>query len=85
MHAIRLAAGLTGAALLITLLPIPATATTLGQNGLIAFRRFGDADQTNSALFVVNPDGTHETQITSSADNVVDAMGKSKEHPLGSG
>ena len=51
------------------------SATTPGQNGLIAFRRFGDADQTNSALFVINPDGTHESQITFPADNVVDAMG----------
>jgi len=71
----RLLAGLAGVALLLTILPASATATTPGQNGLIAFRRFGDADQTNSALFVINPDGTHETQITFPRDNVVDAMG----------
>jgi TolB protein len=74
-HAPRLFAGLTGVALLLTILPASASATTPGQNGLIAFRRFGDPDQTNSALFVINPDGTHETQITFPADNVVDAMG----------
>jgi Tol biopolymer transport system component len=75
VHPIRLAAGLVGAALLMSILPASASATTPGDNGLIAFRRFGDPDQTNSALFVVNPDGTHETQITFPADNVVDAMG----------
>src|SRR5580765_2493404 len=71
----RLFAGLAGLTLLLTILPAPVSATTPGQNGLIAFRRFGDADQTNSALFVINPDGTHETQITAPGDNVVDAMG----------
>jgi Tol biopolymer transport system component len=74
-HAQRIFAGLTGVALLLTMMTASASATTAGQNGLIAFRRFGDLDQTNSALFVVNPDGTHETQITFPADNVVDAMG----------
>jgi Tol biopolymer transport system component len=73
--AIRLAAGLAGAALLVALLPVSVGATTPGHNGLIAFRRFFNADQTNSALFVINPDGTHETQITFPADNVVDALG----------
>src|SRR5439155_11651225 len=33
------------------------------------------ADQSNSTLFVINPNGTYETQITFPADNVVDAMG----------
>jgi TolB protein len=73
--AFRLAAGLTGAALLVALLPLSVGATTPAHNGLIAFRRFGDTDQTNSALFVIDPDGTHETQTTFPADNVVDAMG----------
>jgi Tol biopolymer transport system component len=75
VHSIRLAAaGLTAAALLITMLPMPATATTPGPSGLIAFRRF-DPDQSGSALFVINPDGTHETQITFPTADVVDAMG----------
>jgi Tol biopolymer transport system component len=63
------------AALLLALVPASASATTPGQNGLIGFRRFLDADQTRAALFVINPDGTHETQITFPADNVVDALG----------
>ena len=67
--------GLAGATLLFAILPTSVSATTPGQNGLIAFRRFADPDQTNSALFVINPDGSHETQITFPADNVVDAMG----------
>jgi TolB protein len=71
----RVFACLTGVALLLTIVPASASATTPGQNGLIAFRRFGDPDQTNSALFVINPDGTHETQITFPTTNVVDAMG----------
>jgi Tol biopolymer transport system component len=71
----RVFAGIAGATLLLAILPTFVSATTPGQNGPIAFRRFGDVDQTNSALFVVNPDGTHETQITFPGDNVVDAMG----------
>jgi Tol biopolymer transport system component len=60
---------------LFALVPTSVGATTPGQNGLIGFRRFLDPDQTNSALFVINPDGSHETQITFPADNVVDALG----------
>lgn len=71
---ISLAAGLAGAALFASLLPAPVMATTPGQNGLIAFRRF-NADQTTAALFTVNPDGTHERQVTFPADNAVDALG----------
>ncbi len=69
-----LAAAVTGA-VLFALMPASVAATTPGQNGLIGFRRFFNADQTNSALFVINPDGTRETQITFPADNVVDALG----------
>src|SRR2546428_2711177 len=68
------AAGVT-AALLLALMPASAGATTPGQNGLIGFRRFLDADQSRAALFVIDPDGTHETQITFPAVNVVDALG----------
>ena len=71
----RALTGLAASAFLLTILPTSAAATTPGPNGLIAFRRFGDADQTNSALFVINPDGTHETQITFPGADVVDAMG----------
>src|SRR5215217_9571265 len=33
-------------------------------NGQIAFRRFFDPDQSKGAIFTVNPDGSHESQIT---------------------
>ena len=62
-------------ALLLALLPVSVAATTPGHNGLIGFRRFLDQEQTRAALFVINPDGTHETQITFPGDNVVDALG----------
>jgi Tol biopolymer transport system component len=70
----RSVVGFVIAVLLLALVPASVSATTPGQNGLIAFRRF-NADQTSSALFVINPDGTHETQITFPADNVIDALG----------
>jgi Tol biopolymer transport system component len=34
------------------------------RNGQIVFRRYFDPDQTKSALFVMNPDGSHIRQIT---------------------
>jgi Tol biopolymer transport system component len=34
------------------------------RNGQIAFRRFFDPDQSEGAIFTVNPDGSHESQIT---------------------
>src|SRR5918999_3334208 len=34
------------------------------RNGQIAFRRYFDPDQTKSALFTMNPDGSHIRQIT---------------------
>jgi TolB protein len=52
-----LAASLTA---LITLFAIPASASPRGQNGQIAFNRFGEPD---TAIFVVNPDGTNEHQL----------------------
>ena len=33
-------------------------------NGQIAFRRYFDPDQTEGALFTMNPDGSHLRQIT---------------------
>src|SRR5215218_7645551 len=33
-------------------------------NGQIAFRRYFDPDQTKSAIFTMNPDGSHVSQIT---------------------
>jgi Tol biopolymer transport system component len=71
----RALAAIGAAVLLIATVATPVSATTPGQNGLIAFRRFLDDDQTAAALFVINPDGTHEMQITHPADGVVDALG----------
>jgi hypothetical protein len=34
------------------------------RNGQIVFRRWFDPDQTKGALFVMNPDGSHVSQIT---------------------
>ena len=34
------------------------------RNGQIAFRRYFNPDQTKSALFTMNPDGSHIRQIT---------------------
>jgi TolB protein len=48
------------------------SATPPGKNGLISFRRFFNADHSNGALFVINPDGTHETQITFPASDELD-------------
>jgi TolB protein len=70
-----IAAGLAGVALLSSLIPARVLATAPGENGLIAFRRFFNLDQTSSALFVINPDGSQETQITFPAADVVDALG----------
>lgn len=50
---------------------IPASATTGGKNGRIAFRRYLNDDQTRGAIFTVNPDGTGERQIPRPGRNVV--------------
>ena len=34
------------------------------RNGQIVFRRYFDPDQTKSAIFTMNPDGSHLSQIT---------------------
>ena len=58
----RLAVAALFAAIVSVLLAVtPASATPPGKNGLISFRRYFNADHTNGALFVINPDGTHET------------------------
>ena len=52
---------------------IAASATTPGPNGQIAFRRIIDPDAGTSALFIVNPAGTGERQITRPAPGTEDA------------
>ena len=43
----------------------PAQATAPGHNGPIAFRRFLDEERTQAAIFIINPDGSGERQVTS--------------------
>jgi Tol biopolymer transport system component len=47
-------------------------ATAPGHNGLISYRRYFNDEHTSGALFVANPDGSHETQITFPAANQLD-------------
>jgi TolB protein len=50
----------------------PAGATTGGENGRIAFRRYLNGVHTYGAIFSVNPDGTAERQVTDPSRDVVD-------------
>jgi Tol biopolymer transport system component len=61
-------------AVLFALVPASVGATTPGQNGLIGFRRI-TADGNTSALFVMNPDGSRERQITFPTAGVMDQLG----------
>ena len=56
-----LALGMTAALLLGA---TSARATPPGTNGLISYREYFDPDHSTGALFVVNPDGSHPTQVT---------------------
>ena len=42
-----------------------ALATTTGQNGEIAFRRYLGPDRSKGAIFTIAPDGSGERQLTS--------------------
>ena len=57
-----LAASVLGALLIA---PAAALATPPGKNGQIAFRRYLGPDRTKGAIFIANPDGTGERQLTS--------------------
>jgi hypothetical protein len=49
------------------------SATPPGPNGLMSYREYFNADHTNGALFVINPDGSHPpTQITFPASDELD-------------
>jgi hypothetical protein len=48
---------------LVLLAAMPASATTPGRNGRIAFRRYLNDEHTRAAIFTVNPDGSGERQI----------------------
>ena len=56
----------------LVLVAAPVHATSPGENGLISFRRYFNDKHTSGALFVVNPDGSHETRITFPALNQLD-------------
>ena len=49
-----------------------AIATTPGENGKIAFRRYLDEDHSTGVVFVANADGTEARQVTQTARGVVD-------------
>lgn len=51
-----------------------AQARTPRANGLIAFRRFFDTDHRSGALFVINPDGSGERQVTHPPSGAVDSQ-----------
>lgn len=48
---------------LVLLATMPASATTPGKNGRIAFRRYLNDEHTRAAIFTVNPDGSGERQM----------------------
>src|SRR4051812_21350316 len=52
----------------------PAQAAFPAADGKIAFRRYFDADQTSGAVFTIDPDGTHERQVTKPPPQTVDAQ-----------
>jgi TolB protein len=70
----RFLSGTAVAAILVVVctLPLPTSATAPGQNGLISFRRYFNDKHTSGAIFVINPDGSHETQITFPESNQLD-------------
>ena len=50
----------------------PASATTPGRNGRVAFKRYLDAERTTGVIFTVGPDGRQVRQITHPPAGVVD-------------
>jgi TolB protein len=54
-------------------IPFSAAATAPTENGQIAFRRFFDGAHRRGAVFVINPDGTGERQVTHPPAGSVDA------------
>jgi TolB protein len=55
---------LTGALGFATLGASAASATSPGENGRIAFRRWMNAERTRPAIFTMRPNGTHAQQVT---------------------
>jgi Tol biopolymer transport system component len=55
-------------------IPVLAGATAPATNGQIAFRRFFDDEHRRGAIFLVNPDGTGERQVTHPPAGSIDAQ-----------
>jgi TolB protein len=72
MRKLTLSLAATAVTAAVTLLA--ASAAPPGQNGQIVFRRWLDAHHKTSALFVINPDGTGERQLTRPLDGVADVQ-----------
>ena len=47
-------------------------ATKPGKNGLIAFKRYSDAQRSTGAVYTIAPDGTSTQQVTKPAQGVID-------------
>src|ERR671930_2332502 len=55
-------------------IPVLAGATAPAKSGQIAFRRFFDDEHRRGAIFLVNPDGTGERQVTHPPAGSIDAQ-----------
>jgi TolB protein len=56
---------------LVLMAAIPASATTHGRNGRIAFRRYLNDRHTRGAIFTINPDGSGERPLQHPGNNIV--------------
>src|SRR5436305_6603763 len=63
------------AAITVATAALAAHATAPGKNGQIAFRRFFDSRQQTGAIFLINPDGSGESQLTHPPAGAIDAQG----------
>src|SRR6476619_2164317 len=62
------------AVLVVLLSAAPAGATSSGENGRIAFRRYFNQAHTYGAIFTINPDGTGLRQVTHPHRGVLDTQ-----------
>jgi TolB protein len=70
----RLTVGLPTALLALAVLAsAPVAATPQGTNGVIAFHRYLNAEQTRAAIYTINPDGSGEQQLTQPTKGVIHA------------
>ena len=68
----RIAITLTVLMVWLSIPAAPAQATFEGKSGRIAFRRFLNEDRTWGAVFTINPNGSHERQVTFPKQGFVD-------------